>query len=137
MPSLATLALLCLAALALDSAVDGQSETSSALLEPHVQEAARGLVAGVVGGEPSEKGIEEASTVVGFFSKYGCAWAEQLASVGDPKVAARVRELFPAPAASAAPSQSSATSTEPAPTPIADAAPVTSELTADAEAATV
>ena len=39
--------------------------------------------------------------------------------------------------ASAAPSQSSATSTEPAPTPIADAAPVTSELTADAEAATV
>lgn len=137
MPSLAVLALLCASALALDSAVDGQSETSSALLEPHVQEAAQGLVIGVVGGEPSEKGIEEASTVVGFYSKYGCAWAEQLAVAGDPKVAARVRELFPAPAASAEPLPSSATSTEPAPTPIADAAPVTSEPTGDTEPATV
>ena len=113
MPSLATLALLCLAALALDSAVDGQSETSSALLEPHVQEAARGLVAGVVGGEPSEKGIEEAATVVGFYAKYGCAWTHGIVIGGDPKVAARVRELFPKPAA-AEPTPAEPTPAEPA-----------------------
>lgn len=126
MPSLATLALLCLSALALDSAVDGQSETSSALLEPHVQGVAQVLVARVVGGEPSEKGIQEASTVVGFYGKYGCTWAKQLAAVGDPRVANRVRELFPVSAASAVPLA-----------PIADAAPVPSELTVDAEPATV
>ena len=138
MPSLATLALLCLSALALDSAVDGQSETSSALLEPHVQGFTQELVAGVVGGEPSEKGIEEAATVVGFYSKYGCAWVEQLAVGGDPKVASRVRELFPAPPASALQGETGTTSNPPVTVePTGDAAPVPSEPTVDAEPATV
>ena len=113
MPSLATLALLCLAALALDSAIDGQSETSSALLEPHVQDSAVALIANVVYGEPSEKGIEEAATVVGFYAKYGCAWTHGIVIGGDPKVAARVRELFPKPAA-AEPTPAEPTPAEPA-----------------------
>ena len=124
-PSLAVLALLCASALALDSAIDGQSETSSALLEPHVQDSAVALIANVVYGEPSEKGIEEAATVVGFYAKYGCAWTHGIVIGGDPKVASRVRELFPAPPASQG---EAGTSSNP---------PVSSEPTADAEPATV
>ena len=112
-PSLAVLALLCASALALDSAIDGQSETSSALLESHVQDSAVALIANVVHGEPSEKSIEEAATVVGFYARYGCVWTHGIAIGGDPKVAARVRELFPKPAA-AEPTPAEPTPAEPA-----------------------
>lgn len=96
--TIALLALLCASALALDHAIDAQSETASALLEPRVQGAAQELIGAVVSGEPTPDEIKAATEVTAFYALHGCAWAVDFASGGDVSVANRVRELFPKPA---------------------------------------